>query len=482
MTTFSDRIPTYRKFFRFLWKSFLGLFTWRRMRRLLLASATVITLLAIFYAVEDWRGQRDWEAYKAKQKQAGLPFTTEDLQPPPVPDDQNFAMTPSLAMNRQQGKNTIYGKVGRDVLSLMVNYDGGLLARLGTGQLIDLNELAKPWTGAELVDAMKQYDPVLDEFTAASRRPAARFPENFSLLGVFDLTRVFQLRAVMELANGQTDRAADDVVTMFRIGRHLTQGDTLTVQLISCADSLGGAAVLQYGLAQHLWADEQLSEMQAVLEQIDYVAALERGFQEEQVKFNEVNLGGMRGGDGLAKPFLNMYAHSKSPALINLLWALLPSGWVDENLINYNQYFSGLVSVMNVTTHQFDVEKLKSLDFDRKYTHARPYTFLANIAEINFFGIMQGGAIDIERLDLVKVACALERYRLANGKLPEKLDELTPQFMAKIPTNVMTGGPLHYQRLEDGHYLLFAAGWDTKEDGRQVPGITDIVIHDGAPK
>ena len=44
------------------------------------------------------------------------------------------------------------------------------------------------------------------------------------------------------------------------------------------------------------------------------------------------------------------------------------------------------------------------------------------------------------------LACALERYRLANGQFPETLDALVPKFVAKLPTDVITGTPLKYRR------------------------------------
>ena len=86
--------------------------------------------------------------------------------------------------------------------------------------------------------------------------------------------------------------------------------------------------------------------------------------------------------------------------------------------------------------------------------------------------------MDVELLDEAKVDCALERYRLANGKLPDNLDELTPQFITKIPTNVATGGPLHYQKLADDHYQLFAVGWGEKEDGSNMPGKAAVIWYD----
>ena len=69
------------------------------------------------------------------------------------------------------------------------------------------------------------------------------------------------------------------------------------------------------------------------------------------------------------------------------------------------------------------------------------------------------------------LACALERYRLANGQFPETLDALTPQFISRPPNDVITGQPYKYRRTEDGQFILYSVGWNEKDDGG-VPGKT----------
>jgi len=69
--------------------------------------------------------------------------------------------------------------------------------------------------------------------------------------------------------------------------------------------------------------------------------------------------------------------------------------------------------------------------------------------------------------DLAQVACALERYRLAHGGYPETLDALTPNYIDKLPHDVINGQPLHYRRTESGHFILYSIGWNEKDDGGQ---------------
>ena len=67
------------------------------------------------------------------------------------------------------------------------------------------------------------------------------------------------------------------------------------------------------------------------------------------------------------------------------------------------------------------------------------------------------------------LACALERYRLANGQFPKTLDALTPQFIAHPPNDVITGQPYKYRLATNGQFILYSVGWNEKDDGG-VPG------------
>ena len=87
-------------------------------------------------------------------------------------------------------------------------------------------------------------------------------------------------------------------------------------------------------------------------------------------------------------------------------------------------------------------------------------------------------AISQSSVDMARTAVALERYRLAHGGYPDSLDALAPQFMEKVPHDVIGGGPLHYRRTSDpssqssdaagGQFVLYSVGWNEKDDGGVV--------------
>jgi len=59
---------------------------------------------------------------------------------------------------------------------------------------------------------------------------------------------------------------------------------------------------------------------------------------------------------------------------------------------------------------------------------------------------------------------AVERYRLANGALPDSLGDLVPKFLDAVPIDPFDGQPLRYRKLTKG-YVVYSVGEDGKDDG-----------------
>ena len=77
--------------------------SWRNFKRLLLGLACLAGLIVLLYAEEDIRGRLAWGQFKAHWEAKGEKFDAAAFIPPPVPDDQNFAMTPLVS--------TTYGQI-----------------------------------------------------------------------------------------------------------------------------------------------------------------------------------------------------------------------------------------------------------------------------------------------------------------------------------------------------------------------------------
>jgi hypothetical protein len=100
--------------------------------------------------------------------------------------------------------------------------------------------------------------------------------------------------------------------------------------------------------------------------------------------------------------------------------------------------------------------------------HGWPYNILARMVFPAISSSVKKYAREQSSIDLARTAIALERYRLAHGNYPESLDALAPQFMEKVPHDIIGGGPLHYRRTDDGQFVLYSVGWNEKDDGGVV--------------
>ncbi|MBN1817665.1 MAG: hypothetical protein JW828_09905 [Sedimentisphaerales bacterium] len=63
-----------------------------------------------------------------------------------------------------------------------------------------------------------------------------------------------------------------------------------------------------------------------------------------------------------------------------------------------------------------------------------------------------------------RAAVAIERYRLAKGKLPEALEELVPIYLEEIPFDPFDGEPLRYKQTHPG-YIVYSIGEDQVDNG-----------------
>jgi hypothetical protein len=64
-------------------------------------------------------------------------------------------------------------------------------------------------------------------------------------------------------------------------------------------------------------------------------------------------------------------------------------------------------------------------------------------------------------------AVAVQKYRLVHdGALPERLEQLVPQFLASVPLDPYDGRPLRYQRTATG-FVVYSIGADRRDNGGQ---------------
>jgi hypothetical protein len=488
----------------------LRFFFWKHWRRTLFGLACFVTLIALGYAEENWRGKHDWEKFKREWEAQGEKFDYASIAPPPVPDAQNFAMQPIWVdtIKVEFGTNTAkqwYGETMTeaertnlvDRLNLSIQADEKLAEPPKTGSWSKGTETdLKSWQeyyrklaaktnafhvpsppqspAADVLFALSQYDSTVEALRAASQLPYSRFPvfsnadQPFDTLlphlAIFKRCALFlQLRALAELQNGQSDKALADVKLAVELTEKIRNEPFLISHLVRVAMLQIALQPIYEGLAHHQWSDAQLAALDAELAKLDFLADFEFTIRGERI---------------CSISALDYMRRSRTILVFNgngmdkIKVSLLPSAFFYQNELTmarlYQQYSVPMVDLKKETVSPAQVRRLQTAARQDMFHHWWPYKFFARMLYPAVENSVKKFAYAQSSTDMARVALALERYRLAHGEFPESLDALAPKFISEMPHDVINGEPLKYRRDSNGQFVLYSVGWNERDDGGVV--------------
>jgi hypothetical protein len=532
-----------------LWLFIRWLCRWRNFKRFLFVLACLATLIALFYAEEDWRGKHDWEKFKREWETKGERFDWQSIVPSPVPDDQNFAFSPVWIaevkytfLNTPKRAETWYGDriYSEAVSNLVSQLPVSVSGLVGTNNwwayhLPNMPETSGNWTTTRFIDlrpwqayyrdlentnpaagipvapqpqttaqdvllALSKFDPVIEQLRQDSALPYSRFPIRYDGLPAAILlphlaaekryVQVLQLRAIAELQNDESEKALDDVKLMMRLTDASRTEPFLISHLVRIAILQITLQPIYEGLAEHKWSDAQLVELDAQLAKLDFLAdykTLICGCPAFDIANIEFFRQAYHQGQIIRHPHLYFLAplfftiqeistlasdnNPKMQSLPMLALSFGPSGWIDQNEMNICQfYLKWYLPVVDENAQIISPEKVRAADdaLGREVKHQTPENVFETLFVWGLGGVSKKIAHAQTSANLARTAVALERYRLAHGEFPESLDALAPQFMEKIPHDVIGGQPLKYRRDVNGQFTLYSVGWNETNDGGVV--------------
>jgi len=148
-----------------------------------------------------------------------------------------------------------------------------------------------------------------------------------------------------------------------------------------------------------------------------------------------------------------------------------PSGWYDQNKLRIGRFYqTWFLRVTDNKEKTFSPEVIERAD-TAVYTEMEYRNPCAVLGRMLLPRLGQSAgkfAYAQSAVDMARIGCALERYRLAHGDYPEALAPLAPQFIEQVPHDVIGGEPLKYHRTDDGQFVLYSIGWNEKDDGGVV--------------
>jgi hypothetical protein len=454
----------------------------------------LVTFVALVVVEENWRAKRAWESYKAQLEAKGEKLGMSGLIPAPVPDDQNFAQTPFLEPlfefnpNRKPGESAWADTNAVNRVDQFAKDFPTLKEPSGwkEGRVTDLPRLAagfdknaeagKPvlsrtQAAEEILKSVEKYRPVLNELQEANKRPNSRFKiryqDNFSALlphlsPLKRIAHIYAVRASAELALGQTDNALADVRMVLYLGNSIKDEPLLISKLVRISMVQAALQPVWEGLGEQKWSDAQLAELGQAF-----------------IKFDLISEGAdaIRGERALGNEFMDAIRTKRNADELQVVGGLgpmpsrlVPSFFFYQNQLTVNHLYQDVAIPMfspGKTRVHPELNQTNTLDREmRKYP--LPYQVFAKL----LFPAVEMATMKIgytqNAVDHAALACALERYRLAHHQFPSSLQELKPQFIARIPQDVINGEPLHYQSTNDNGFVLYSVGWNQKDDGGTI--------------
>jgi hypothetical protein len=504
---------TTRRFLRWL-------FSARTLRRGLIALAWIVSLIALYYGVADWRGRHAWNEYRQNYEAHVAPLEMQAYIPKPIPDSENFAATPFVQSWFKQDTNFLFDHDARGQAAIMMAKPTKLPpGRHFEEKFEDLvawqeafaavrSHAEKPKDGFRsdkldlssraqaapfVLDGLKDDEAVLEELRLASARLGTRYSVVYDmenpcatllphLYRIKQTSQRLELKACAELAAGQNENASNDVKLMLYLADTLKAEPSLISYLVRIACVQIAIQPIWEGLAEHRWTDAQLQQLRVRLEPYDFLTDMQWSLHTEHAE-------GVLTVDLLRKKGLSAFPYvedgsSASPdwdtVVLYLLGRIAPAGWYDLEKLNYCLLYDGEFrgsmdeAAKRVFPRQIaaNASEMKTLA-EGKWQAIIHHQFIAKMMLSDLTRIPIKAATAQTAADQAAIACALERYRLANGQFPENLQALLPRFISHLPNDVITGESFKYRRTDDGRFVLYSVGWNEKDDGG-VPGETQF--------
>lgn len=467
---------------------------WRWLKRGLFTVAVLITLAALAVVFENWRGRRAWANYRAELEAKGEVLDWRKLVPQNVPDDQNFAKAPFVSAVFEHARNPTSkeGELADPQTRERVASMFGWIQRmkgLGNWRKAKLTDWAEVRAELRLrtnspspqVRKLLEHQPgtplgdlqflfslnkrEMNQIRAAATRPLSSFNVHYGesfpslvpeLQAVRTLGRGFLLEPRVALASGDVESALADWQTALRIGRAVDGDPVLICMMVKLAVTDGTLETIWEGLATHRWNEKHLIVIQETLNRINLVKDAMAAFRGEMT----LSLAGVdqlfisateAGGTHLIPRLLIPAVSARSKIDIVRLYEDYTFPTLDPG----NEFVDIALSKTNDT-------RVKT-EWDR----AGFYHLYARLLQPAIYKTVAKLANGQTAIHLAIVACALERYRLAEGKYPDALDGLVPRFLDNIPLD-LDKKALRYEPQPDGSFILYSIGVDLKDDHGRI--------------
>jgi hypothetical protein len=317
----------------------------------------------------------------------------------------------------------------------------------------------EPWEDLESAEKLlEEYAPQLAGLhEAAQLGGQARYPTDFQA-GISMLlphaqqlrhaARLLALEAHVRAHRGDAAGAAKSIDAMFKLSGSLQREPVLISQLVRLAiASMGRQQTLRL-LPAARFSDDDLARLQADLREVKPADGIRQGMLGERV---------------LGQEAFNNPATAAVMGVPRFVYIAR-----NQDLANYLEFMRRFVEASKQplpeakkAADQVETE-LKTIVGGppvKKFNYLLTSLVLPAVSKTVDASLRTAAANDA-----ADALIAAERFRRRHGRLPERLEELVPEFLPAVPLDAYDGKPLRFQR--SGHELVvYSVGEDLQDNG-----------------
>jgi hypothetical protein len=441
-------------------------------------------LLAVVRGWINYSGERAWQKALAAHPEFASYQSTRAFAP--IPDAENLAKIPLFTLlNSPAGASKqitwnmsqLLGPGRNDQL----RWDWGEHHALNVGHIRDIYRQRKLLTTNESAAAAEQVLAALQKIyykdfatlrNEAAARPKVRFEIDSSssqqfgvpvapwamfysnndlrpiLRGVVDTISV---KAAARVAAGENP--IDDILLGLRLAGGIEADPRSLIQYHEML--LDMTQPVYDGLAARRWNNDDLKRLQDYYSGLDLwtnYEAFRKNYVFNIVGFREAPLQSLNGG----------FVRRKK----NWFERQMPTGFVRKNQA------STLEWGVTQSSKAVDLKKQRiDLSMAQKIAESNPQNGYYFGASDNLQWAVRSLAFTQTTVDQIIVACAVERFRNDNQKVPATLNELVPRYLPAVPNDPVIEKPLAYRVKDDReHYIIYSVGSDGADNnGTPMP-------------
>jgi len=312
-----------------------------------------------------------------------------------------------------------------------------------------------------------------------------------SLRSYMDIGKALVARAMLRFDSGDTTGAWADLMAARHLARRVGSGYWLVENLVALAietqacvacRAVAGSGKLTGPQAQAFLADMQ--HLGPVRDMVEVMDEGERFGMLDSVMMLARTTSRKGLGKGLRHLGLGEH-HTVRPNVRSLNW--------DKILLRMNPWYDSFVAAARRKTFKARTAALGAHDrrFEKFGEKSRSFPWsilgggndpteeIGNILITLLIQSVSRAVVLRDRAtaegDLSVVAMALAAYRAEKKAYPDKLSQLSPGYLKKVPDDLFVDKPFGYERTDKG-YVLYSVGENMKFGGGKVERKDDIVV------